>query len=298
LVTTHKQGLQHKSKIVNSIIELSNKSTFSNPVINSVSSPPINNKHTMIPDTGCSGHYFMNTAPVSQITPAKTSLKVSLPNGHVIQSTHSAYLNIPGLPASARECHIFPELTSGSLLSIGLLCDHDCDVNFRKHKVHVIYEGKEILTGSRDYHNGLWSIDMPTPQTTCNSITPTIPNQLPTQDKFTCNAVTTNVTKTVADRVAFYHASLFSPTISTWCKAIDAGHFTTWPELTSKKVRTHLPTSIAMLKGHLDQTRANAQSTRRPHIPGHLFYNQWSILQVQRQLQSQKFHHLRNPGTQ
>eukprot|EP00978_Attheya_sp_CCMP212_P003910 scaffold8341_cov57-Attheya_sp.AAC.7 len=184
----------------------------------------------MIPDTGCSGHYFMNTAPVSQITPAKTSLQVSLPNGHVINSSHSAYLNIPGLPASARECHIFPELTSGSLLSIGLLCDHDCDVNFRKCKVHIIYEGNEILTGQRDYSNGLWSIDIPTPTTICNSVTPanTTPsaNQELTQP-LTCNAVTTNVTKTVADRVAFYHASLFSPTMSTWCKAIDAGHFTT-----------------------------------------------------------------------
>eukprot|EP00978_Attheya_sp_CCMP212_P042956 scaffold271738_cov67-Attheya_sp.AAC.1 len=60
--------------------------------------------------------------------------------------------------------------------------------------------------------------------------------------------------------------------MSTWCKAIDAGgHFATWPELTSKQVRAHLPTTIATLKGHLDQTRANAQSTRQaPKIPAHL----------------------------
>jgi hypothetical protein len=43
-----------------------------------------------------------------------------------------------------------------------------------------------------------------------------------------------------------------------------------WPALTSKQVRTHLPTTLATLKGHMDQTRANAQSTKRPQIPAHL----------------------------
>jgi hypothetical protein len=46
------------------------------------------------------------------------------------------------------------------------------------------------------------------------------------------------------------------------CRVIDAGHLITWPEPTSKQVRAHLPTSITMLKGHLDQTRANAHSTK------------------------------------
>eukprot|EP00978_Attheya_sp_CCMP212_P029635 scaffold105942_cov70-Attheya_sp.AAC.1 len=84
----------------------------------------------MIPDTGCSGHYLMNSAPISQIKPANPSLNVTLPNGQIIKSSHTGYLDIPGLPASARDCHIFPDLKSGSLLSIGLLRDNDVDVNF------------------------------------------------------------------------------------------------------------------------------------------------------------------------
>ena len=39
-----------------------------------------------------------------------------------------------------------------------------------------------------------------------------------------------------ATRVAFLHAACFSPAILTWCAAIDAGYFTTWPELTSAQV--------------------------------------------------------------
>ena len=38
----------------------------------------------------------------------------------------------------------------------------------------------------------------------------------------TANAV--NPSATIADRIEFYHASMGSPALSTWCDAIDAGH--------------------------------------------------------------------------
>jgi hypothetical protein len=75
---------------------------------------------------------------------------------------------------------------------------------------------------------------------------------------------TTLAHDTVANRIAFYHASLFSPSLSTWCHAIDAGHFPTWPSLTSSDVRKYPPQSIRMHQGHLDQVRANIRSTRLP----------------------------------
>jgi hypothetical protein len=76
----------------------------------------------------------------------------------------------------------------------------------------------------------------------------------------TANAVINN--PNLAERIAFYHASMFSPALSTWCTAIDAGHFTSWPELTSAQVRRYPPPSIAMVKGHLDQERASVRSTK------------------------------------
>jgi hypothetical protein len=72
---------------------------------------------------------------------------------------------------------------------------------------------------------------------------------------------------TVANRIAFYHATCFPPVLSTWCTAIDAGHFTTWPGFTSGAVRKHPPPSMAMHKGHLDQTRMNARTTQRRATP-------------------------------
>ena len=76
----------------------------------------------------------------------------------------------------------------------------------------------------------------------------------------TANAVINN--PNLAERIAFYHASMFSPALSTWCTAIDAGHFTSWPKLKSAQARQYPPQSIAMVKGHLDQERANVRSTK------------------------------------
>ena len=86
-------------------------------------------------------------------------------------------------------------------------------------------------------------------------------NSTPAAPLYSCNAINPTTT-TIADRIAYYHACCFSPALSTWCKAIDEGRFTTWPELTSMLVRCHPPRSAAMIKGHLDQSRANQRSTK------------------------------------
>jgi hypothetical protein len=68
----------------------------------------------------------------------------------------------------------------------------------------------------------------------------------------------------IADKVAFYHAALFSPALSTWCDTLDAGYLTTWPSPTSAQVRRHFTGSgsIPIHLGHMDQSRANTQSTK------------------------------------
>jgi hypothetical protein len=60
---------------------------------------------------------------------------------------------------------------------------------------------------------------------------------------------------------------MFSPVLSTWCDAINAGHLATWPALTSAQVRRHFPGSIPMHLGHMDQMRTNIQSTKPTCVP-------------------------------
>ena len=62
--------------------------------------------------------------------------------------------------------------------------------------------------------------------------------------------------------VQFLHRACFIPVVDTWCKNIDAGYFTTWPCLTSKLVRKHLPAFIETAKGHHWLIRKKFQSTK------------------------------------
>jgi hypothetical protein len=61
-----------------------------------------------------------------------------------ITSTHFGELNLPDLPISACLCHIFPSLTTGSLLSIGQLCDHGCTANFTATQLHIHHADRLI----------------------------------------------------------------------------------------------------------------------------------------------------------
>ena len=62
----------------------------------------------IVADTGCTGHFLSSSAPYTQKRPADPSISVRLPNGSTMRSSHIATLDIPSLPASACEAHIFP----------------------------------------------------------------------------------------------------------------------------------------------------------------------------------------------
>jgi len=67
-----------------------------------------------------------------------------------------------------------------------------------------------------------------------------------------------------ADLVAFAHAALFSPALSTLAEALRHGHIPEFAGLTLDALRKYPPQSEAMIKGHLDQTRMNQHSTQPP----------------------------------
>jgi hypothetical protein len=233
-------------------------------------SPPLPNPiplaapTAVIADTGCTGHFLMLQGPYHNPVPASPGIQVTMPSDQIITSSHVAQLDIPHLPPSACVCHVFPDLTAGSLLSVGLLTDHGCQALFDHERVTIFRGPQVVLPGRRDANTRLWTIDMQAPTST-PVFAPTALTTTACSDTFTHSALATNAT--VANRVAFLHAAMFSPAISTWCAAIDAGRFTTWPSLTSAQVRRYAPFSVPMIKGHLDQARANQRSTK-PAQPG------------------------------
>ena len=54
---------------------------------------------------------------------------------------------------------------------------------------------------------------------------------------------------------------LFIPVKLTWIQAIQEGIYTTWPGMTGKLVKNHLPKSMAIVPGHLQKFSQNARLT-------------------------------------
>ena len=83
-----------------------------------------------------------------------------LPNHGTMRSSHTAQLLFPFLPPEACEAHLFPSLASGSLISIGLLCDHGCTALFTATSVTIKCGDNVVCTGQRSSSSGLWCLDL------------------------------------------------------------------------------------------------------------------------------------------
>ena len=186
----------------------------------------------------------MVDGPCTNLQPANPPISVRLPDGSTIASTHTGLVPLPYVPASACRTHVFPSIKSGSLLSIGQLCDVGCIATFDKATVVVRFGHKIVTQGTRTA-SGLWTVKIELPKVT-----------------HVGNHLSTLETQTASDRIAFLHAAAGYPVLSTWIQAIEKGFYATWPGLTVQAVRRYLPKSIITTMGHLDQQRKNKQSTK------------------------------------
>jgi hypothetical protein len=234
----------------------------------------------MHPDTAATSHFYSvktSTLHNQQRVPEQSSIKVLIPDGSTMSSTHVANLPLPHLSPIATKAHGFTHLASGSLLSIGQLCDAGCTAIFTNNEVTVHHNNNLILHGHRNLTSKLWDIHLPTSlSSTSKSISSTSKtsktssssqskqkssSSLSSNNQHLLNAsISTN---SLQERISFHHAAMFSPAITTWCQAINKGFLTTWPELTSKQINKFPPQSIAMIKGHKHATRSNIQSTKK-----------------------------------
>ena len=219
---------------------------------------PVDPPHLANADTGTTGHYmsFSDTPSLLNICPAQQPVVVTLPDGSAVHSTHTAELDLPSLPPAARQVHLFPTLT-GSLLSIGVLCDCGLTATYRASIVTITDDsGAILLTGHRSSTTRLWMVNLDK-----TAPPPHSPKSPPAAVTHSAAAMML-ATRTHAQVVAWYHAALGSPSVSTMIVAIEKA-FVSFPGLTSSMVRKCAPTPIATAKGHLDQTRAGLRSTRR-----------------------------------
>jgi hypothetical protein len=74
---------------------------------------------------------------------------------------------------------------------------------------------------------------------------------------------------TLDDLVAFAHATLFSPALSTLEKTLIKNYLTNFPGLTLNHLRRHPPASIPMTKRHMDQARKTPTLNKDHDTAGH-----------------------------
>ena len=124
---------------------------------------------------------------------------------------HVGNLPLPNLPHDATQAFTFPDLGNTSLLSLVQLCDAGCTATFDKTSCTITHADGTTLQGERDPTTaGLWTIPLSAPAVA-----------LPA----------TATGNTTAQMVAFAHASLFSPTLSTLQQALQRGILPEFPGL-------------------------------------------------------------------
>ena len=209
-------------------------------------------------DSAATAHFLMTTAACRNIRPTTNRIRVLVANGKYMTSTHEGDISIPGLPPEACTAHMFEELAqgSGSLISLGQLCDSNCTAIFDANSVNIFHNGTRIIEGFRTHRTGLWHIPINPPpgfpplfSTPTAAATTTEPPILPTLHM----ASAAHFDASVAQQVAFSHAVLFSPVLSTLQRALDNYFIDGFPGINSKSLKRHPPQSKATTKGHMDQ---------------------------------------------
>jgi hypothetical protein len=192
--------------------------------------------NTSILDSGCTSNLLSAAALCSNKQAAHVPLNVNMPNGTTIQSSHTCYLLLTGLPPQARQAHILPVRVHNSLISVGQSCDNGCSVTLTHNQVTVSKDNKCIMHGSRDPKLRVWRVDL---------------KQKSEKQEVQCNHAHNNTNQ--KDLINYLHATCFSPVKSTWSTAIKNGNVLSWPGFTEHAVEKHLSKSTATTKGHLNQ---------------------------------------------
>ena len=149
-----------------------------------------------------------------------------------------------------------------SLLSLSQLCNSGCEVHLTATDLTVTYIDNVILSGSKEPDALLWTVQFPAPQESTPVLAPVFPIPAPFGD---INSVIRS--QSDADYVRLIHATLGSPPISSFLRALDRGYLDTIPRLNARMVRRNEPHSPATAYGFLDQTRQGQRSTRPTSSP-------------------------------
>ena len=214
-------------------------------------------------DSAASHHYWRQKDATLLLEKEDiVGLKVQLPNNKLLKVTQRAQLPLrSNFSKEAKSAMIFPGLESASLVSLGQLADDNCDIVLTNNQLLTIKDKKIILTGTRNKNDCL--LDIPIYRQTNQKYTiekmskvhiDSILRQQIKKDvrllqaaSITINnlklAVIIKKKQTHQQLLQYLHACCYSPTKTTWAKAMTKNNIKTQPRLTTKLVNKHLPIS-------------------------------------------------------
>ena len=151
-------------------------------------------------------------------------------NSHIIHSTHKTEMCLPSINSGAQIAHLFPNLKTHALISIGLLCDASCQSTLDSTIITFVHKATNniIMRGQRAVYTKLCLLDVPTnnnqqtdQQPVHQPVQPQV--QQSVQQKFQqqqqplqkANMATNQATATPVKLVDFAHYDIFSPALST-----------------------------------------------------------------------------------
>ena len=127
-------------------------------------------------------------------------------NGDDMQATKKLQFNLsPEISREAQYGHIYDDLKTGTLVSVGQISDNDFDTICLKTRCVYFKNGKLIIKGIRYHTNGLWNIPL--------ASTSEPPSTTALQQH--ALGVVQN-SKTRQDLSGYFHAIMFSPTPATF----------------------------------------------------------------------------------
>ena len=130
---------------------------------------------------------------------------------------------------------------------------------FKPKENTIRIDGTPVLLGTLDKQTELYMVDVhSTPPCTIqggNNSQAIRPSSQAIQSIPTFHQANSVTIRTVPALINYYHMTLGAPPISTWLNAIDKGWFTSFPGLTSSRVRQYCTNKIETAKGHLKLQR-------------------------------------------
>ena len=148
-----------------------------------------NNYYYAISDTGTTGHFLSNNAPITNKKNGEC-INVGMPNGQTMSSSLTTALHHPKLSKKATTAHVFKNIQK-SLISISKFCDDGCKCTFSAEKLEIHKNDELIMTGHRNEQTGLWEIPLPLDRQ----------NEMNNDFKM----------KRIKDLVKYHHKTCFSP---------------------------------------------------------------------------------------